>query len=316
MKQRLLQIIYFLGTPITVLSAYWFRGILRKGINPTEDSILMKAGILPIQDHYYQPLINPKKHLRHPLHQARTVDIDWNLDKQLRLLNAFDFKNEILEIPMDKPETLGYYYNNPSFGSGDAEYLYCMIRHFKPKTMLEVGSGNSTLLSTKAIQKNREEQPDYTCHHLCIEPYEEPWLETLNLEVIRKPVETLDIDLFKQLQKDDILFIDSSHIIRAQGDVLHLILTVLPQLNKGVIIHFHDIFTPRDYPEKWLIQDHYLWNEQYILEAFLLYNDHFEIIGATNYLSQNQQDLFQKKCPVFATQSHRQPGSFWIQKVQ
>ena len=96
------------------------------------------------------------------------------------------------------------------------------------------------------------------------------WLNDVSgIEVLRQRVEQMDKQLFLELEENDILFIDSSHMIRPQGDVLCEYLEILPTLRPGVLVHIHDIFTPRDYPDEWLIDEVKLWNEQYLLEAFL-----------------------------------------------
>src|SRR5690606_29222842 len=98
------------------------------------------------------------------------------------------------------------------------------------------------------------------------------------VEVLRKKVEDIPLEYFRQLQPNDVLFIDSSHVIRPQGDVLYEFLELLPDLPSGVFVHIHDIFTPFDYPEDW-VKDHVrLWNEQYLLEAFLSFNRDFRIV--------------------------------------
>jgi transposase len=96
-----------------------------------------------------------------------------------------------------------------------------MIRHFKPRRIVEIGAGNSTLLARKAIAKNAEGAPSYTCDHVCIEPYEAPWLEKTGARIVRTRVEECPFELFENLGQNDILFIDSSHVIRPQGDVVH-----------------------------------------------------------------------------------------------
>lgn len=162
-------------------------------------------------------------------------------------------------------DDLHFYFNNGAFESGDAEYWYQLIRLKKPKKIFEVGSGNSTLMAINAIRKNREENADYKCEYVCIEPYEMPWLEKTEVTVIRKKVENVDISFFSELGEGDILFIDSSHIIRPDGDVLFEYLQLLPTLKKGVIVHVHDIFSPRNYLDEWLRDDVRFWNEQYLL---------------------------------------------------
>jgi hypothetical protein len=132
----------------------------------------------------------------------------------------------------------------------------------------------------------------------------------------RLSVEEVDIEIFKALKKDDILFVDSSHIIRPQGDVLVEYLEILPQLNPGVIIHIHDIFTPKDYLDEFIFTNHYMWNEQYLLEALLTNTNSFKIIGAVNYLKHHYPEQLSAKCPILKDQAYREPGSFWMVKMQ
>jgi len=291
----------------------------RRPMGKTENAIFSKIGILPILDHYYQPLINPKKHLKKSLRQDRILPgIDFNVQEQLDILSKFNFNDELLKFPVNKRNEIDgveFVYDNYNYCFGDAEYLYNMVRHFKPGKIIEIGSGHSTLMTLNAIDKNRVENKNYQCEHICVEPYEMPWLETRNVKVIRRKVEDIDVDFFKQLQANDILFIDSTHMIRPQGDVLHEFLEILPVLNKGVIIHIHDILTPKDYLDDWIFERHILWNEQYLLEAFLSFNDKFKIIGAANFLSHNYRDKFYEKCPVFAKHHEKEPGAFWIQRI-
>jgi len=130
----------------------------------------------------------------------------------------------------------------------------------------------------------------------------------------KEKVEDVDINIFKELQKDDILFIDSSHIIRPQGDVLLEYLEILPQLNPSVLIHVHDICTPKDYLDDFVFNYHYLWNEQYLLEALLTNNSSFRIIGAVNYLKHHHFKELADKCSILKRQPDREPGSFWMIK--
>jgi predicted O-methyltransferase YrrM len=235
-----------------------------------------------------------------------------NLKGQLDLLDQFKYSEELLQFPLEKRKDLEYYYNNSSFESGDGEYLYNVVRHFKPKKIIEIGCGYSTLMIQNAINQNAEDNANDACNHVSIEPYEMPWLEQLPIELIRKKVEDVDLSVFETLEANDILFIDSSHMMRPQGDVLFEFLEILPELKSGVIVHVHDIFTPKDYPNKWILEDHRLWNEQYLLEAFLTCNTQFKIIGAVNYLMHNQYEALAATCPILKQQKDREPGSFWM----
>ncbi len=311
-----LKFILFLGVPFTFLSSLWLKLVKKAGVDKTSDRIFMLLGIFPVLDHYYQPMINPKKHLTKSLRDDRNLEgIDFNIEEQLNLLTRFNYNQELLNFPVNKNNDGGFYYDNDSYRSGDAEYLYSMIRHFKPNRIIEIGSGYSTLMARNAIHHNRLENSNYACHHICIEPYEQPWLEKLEIELIREKVENIDRSFFKKLGSNDILFIDSSHIIRPQGDVLFEYLELLPILNSGVLIHVHDIFTPKDYLNDWIYDRHYLWNEQYLLEAFLMFNSKFRIIGALNYLAHNYGKELAEKCPIYAKQEGREPGAFWMKKT-
>jgi predicted O-methyltransferase YrrM len=315
MKRKLFKLLLLLGSPLTLLSAIWLKCVRRVGIGRLEEKIFMRVGVLPIIDHYYEPLINPKKGLTRSLREDRELPgIDFNIEEQLILLDKFNYNEELVKVPINKGAEFGYYYNNASYESGDGEYLYNIIRHFKPKRIIEIGSGWSTLMAINALKENKVEDSSYSCHHTCIEPYEQPWLENMEVEVIRERVEVVDKSLFQKLEANDILFIDSSHIIRPQGDVLFEYLEVLPIIKSGVIVHIHDIFMPKDYPNEWVYK-HVLWNEQYLLEAFLTFNEKFKIIGALNYLSHNHRELFSGKCPIFKDQVNREPGSFWMVKT-
>jgi hypothetical protein len=302
----------------TLLASVWLRFIRQLGIGrfPLARSIFYNVGVYPIRDHYYEPLYNPKR-LRQPLEAERALSgINWDLPYQNKILNEFNFSSEITQLKNRSWDGVKYSFDNDTFRAGDSEYLYNVIRKFKPKRIIEIGSGNSTLMAIEALSKNKEENPNYSCEHICIEPFERPWLEKLNIKLVRQLVENVDKNLFKSLGPNDILFIDSSHIIRPQGDVLCEYLEILPLLNPGVIIHVHDIFSPRDYPSSWIMNDMKLWNEQYLLEAFLSHNKDFKIMGALNYLKYHSPQALGQACPVFGSNiSTYEPGSFWVQKI-
>ena len=168
-------------------------------------------------------------------------------------------------------------------------------------------------MAWKAILKNQEDDSRYLCKHVCIEPYEKPWLEQLGVSVLRQRVEDSDKKLFSELENGDILFIDSSHVIRPQGDVLFEYLELLPTLKPGVIVHVHDIFSPRDYPRHWLVDRVLFWGEQYLLEAFLTSNKSWKILAALNYLHHDHPEKLKAVCPNLT--SRHEPGSFYIQKT-
>ncbi len=314
MKIIISQLIDILLLPFVLFSAIVLKTIRKIGLHKLSLSkkILLKVGVIPIINHYYDPLFL-KKDLQKPLNEERNLpSIDWNVKEQLSLLNSFDFSKEFKDFSNDYIDELTFHFNNNSFCSGDAEYWYNIIRHKKPKRIIEIGSGHSTKIARNAILKNQEQDANYACNHICIEPYEMPWLEKLGIEIIRDKVENLEVSFFKDLKENDILFIDSSHIIKPQGDVLFEFLEILPSLNKGVIVHIHDIFSPRNYLKEWVFDEYKLWNEQYLLEAFLSSNKEWRIIGALNYLKHNFYKELHLKCPRLT--KDREPGSFYIVK--
>jgi len=303
-----------------LIAAILMKMVRRLGIwrMPLCKAVFNRVGIYPIRDHYYEPMFNYKKHLQHSLRNERTLPgIDINAAGQLHWLAQFNYADELKRIPLHPLDEKSFYYKNPNFAEGDAECLYSLIRLKKPKRIIEIGSGFSTMMAREAIAQNQRDDASYTCHHICIEPYEMPWLDAINgLEVIRQKVEKTDRTLFRQLESNDMLFIDSSHIIRPQSDVLTEYLEILPILNSGVLIHIHDIFTPYDYLDHWLIDEVKLWNEQYLLEAFLSCNPQFEIVLALNFLAHQHTAALEEKFPMLRGQAKQvEPRSIWIRKT-
>lgn len=317
MKQRfkvlLVGAVDLVSLPLTYLSGLWLSSV-RRWLHrlPLTRKLLRTIGVLPVRHHYYEPVVFPGD-LRRPLTTERPLPgLDLNVEEQLELLEKFHFNLELANLPLEESVTGSFYYHNKFFESGDAEFLFNMIRHFKPANIIEVGGGYSTLMTRYAIKRNIEDHDTYSCNHICVEPYEQAWLERSGPKVIRKRVELLDPGFFGVLGKNDFLVIDSSHVVRPQGDVLFEYLELLGTLKSGVIIHAHDIFTPRDYPQQWVIDESKLWTEQYLLEAFLSYNPGFRVIGALNYLWHNYRQHLTRVCPILAQEPNREPASFWF----
>lgn len=313
-KRTLIPEIDAIVAPFVYPAAWLLRQIRAVGVErmPICKHALLTVGVFPIRNHYYEPQFDFSS-IRLPLMQERALPgIDWNVDEQLALMDSLSFADELAATPAERTEGLRFHVNNSSFESGDAEFWYQLVRKKKPRRIFEVGSGNSSLMAIAAIRRNQEEDNTYACKHICIEPYEMPWLEDTPALVVRERVEELAPSFFSELENNDILFIDSSHVIRPEGDVLFEYLNLLPTLNSGVIVHIHDIFSPRNYPEEWLVGQVRFWNEQYLVEAFLTHNSSWSIIAALNYLRHNHYDRLKTVAP-FLTQD-REPGSLYIQK--
>lgn len=316
---KIIFIFDLLLVPITFLTSHVLK-FYRNHINffPFSRRVMQRVGVMPVTDHYYDPLFNFKENRNYIVKPRNLPGIDFNFEEQLLLIKNFYYSDELLQIPLNKPENnlIRYYYNNSAFGSGDAEFLYSIIRYIKPRKIIEIGSGFSTILMLKAIQKNTEKDPNYLCEITAIEPFENRWLSELDIKLVRAKVETIKPSFFDCLDENDILFIDSSHMIKREGDILFEYLEIFSSLNSGVLIHVHDIFTPYDYPLKWIKEGSRFWNEQYLLEAILSHSNRFQIIGSLNYLSKKFPEEFNTMAPVFKKQQYRNPGSFWMRKAK
>jgi hypothetical protein len=262
--------------------------------------------------HYYQPIPDLSKIDWKKISQPqKLVGINLNDKKSLKLMKLFsEYQNEYNTFPNSKTKTKHeFFFNNLAFDNVDALNYYNIIRHFKPKTIIEIGSGQSTKIAAKACLKNK------TSKLISIEPYPQPILKKgfpgLS-KLIEKKVEDVDIKLFKSLKKNDILFIDSSHVLTTGGDVAYEFLQILPQLNKGVIIHIHDIFIPFDYPIPWIKDEKRFWTEQYLVQALLTHSRAFQVLLANNYLCYKYKNHLRE---IYPNIPHISGGSLWIQKI-
>jgi len=282
---------------------------------PRTGRVWDKARLLPVPYHYYEPVIRGADvdrkvwEVPDPL-----LGVDMCHGEQLSLLGELaPYARELLATPrLSRPGAPTFNLQQGNYGPGDADSLYAIIRWLKPRKVVEVGSGYSTLLVREALLQNEAES--YVAHHTCIEPFEMPWLERLAAQIVRIPVETLDPEFFTSLSDGDVLFIDSSHVVRTGGDVTYLLLDVLPRLRSGVYVHFHDIFLPGHYPREWIVDLKRFWTEQYLLQAFLAFNREFQVMLALNYLAKNARDDLAAALPLFGQQPASEPGAFWIRR--
>lgn len=241
--------------------------------------------------------------------QSELAGLDMREEQQLELLSkAFpQFAPEIARIPMEKTDNpRDFYLNNTRFSGTDALVLFCMIRHHKPKTIIEVGAGLSTRLIAHAgnLTGSRLISIDPRPDDVLMQHFPE-------LSVLPQMVQDIPLDTFKQLGPNDVLFIDSSHVVKTGGDVNYLYLEVLPVLSPGVLVHVHDIFLPREYRRDWVLEEHRFWNEQYLLQAFMAFNSDFEVVLANSYLARRHPEVFRR---VFPTSPWWGGGSFWIRR--
>ncbi len=221
-----------------------------------------------------------------------------------------------LDIPMRDPGVPGeFFLTNLGFETVDAELLYGMVRRFQPQRVIELGSGYSTLLINLACQRNAADGVE-TAHEV-FDPHPRPHIlgEEMRAPSKLTAISATDVPLseFSGLKPGDILFVDTTHTVKIASDVNFVILDVLPVLRPGVIVHFHDIFLPWEYPRQWFAEMHWYWAEQYLLQAFLAYNRSFEILVPAHALAREQPERLGAVIPSFTQNAG--PGSMWLRRT-
>lgn len=270
-----------------------------------------------LEHHFYRPIPDTRE-LPQKLWDevSECAGIDFRGDAQLALMRDLfpqympecDFPTE----PSDDPRE--FHLGSGAFEAVDAEVLHGFVRHFRPNRIIEVGSGYSTLVTARACQLNA--QDGHRTRVTAIEPYPS--------EVLRNGLPGLDqllvskcqdvpLELFEELEDGDILFIDSTHVVQTGGDVNYVFFSILPRLKNGVLVHFHDIHLPGEYPSIYALEKHWFWAEQYLLQAFLMHNRDYEVLWAGNYMRVNHEDELAVCFPSYA-RGTTIPASLWLKK--
>jgi len=217
------------------------------------------------------------------------------------------------DMPLDGPKPPGeFFLHNVNYESVDAELLYGMVRARKPRRVVELGSGYTTLLIGDACRRNAED--GHATEHRALDPYPRADIfgDAPPPPTIFEPLPATEVplDMFRALESGDILFVDTTHTVKLGSDVNYIILDVLPELASGVIVHFHDIFLPWEYPRVWFEEMQHYWAEQYLLQAFLAFNEAFEVLIPAQAVSREYPDRLAAVIPSFA--SGASPGAIWI----
>jgi predicted O-methyltransferase YrrM len=199
-----------------------------------------------------------------------------------------------------------YYLRNGTYESVDAELLHAMVRRFRPRRVVELGSGYSTLIVREALARGGE--PESRLH--TYDPYPSSLLRS-DWPVTSLAVQDIGDDVFAELEAGDLLFVDTSHTVKAGGDVNRIVLDLLPLLAPGVIVHFHDIFLPYPYSRAHL-EDAHFWSEQYLLQAFLTGNESWEVLVGAQAVARAHPSRLAAAVPTFAPGVS--PGAFWIRR--
>ena len=235
--------------------------------------------------------------------------VDWRpADQRAALVRLGRWADELAAFPSEAADARGgFFYNNSAIGPMDASVYYATIRERRPKRVLEVGGGYSTMLAAEAARRNGDTVLD------CIEPYPMDGLPTLPglHRLLDQGVQSVPLAEFTSLQAGDILFIDCSHVSKVGSDVNHLLLRVLPHLAEGVLVHIHDIFLPAEYPEPWVKDLLLFWNEQYLVHAFLLFNAAFRVVLANAFVGATYADDVRQTFPMVTAPGG---GSLWLER--
>lgn len=229
------------------------------------------------------------------------------LRENLKELTEF---SEDFEPPLegDSNSPKGYFWKNGMFSYSDAMSYFAMVRRTRPRTIVEIGSGFSTLVAQEALRRNG------TGRLVCIEPFPSQWLRQLpGIELIEKPAQAFLASFFNETLADgDILFIDSTHTVKIGSDCLHLYLRVLPNLIRDLAIHVHDVFLPLGLPKSWALERHLHWTEQYLLLAYLLGNSRTRTLFGSSFARQHLgtelEGFMHRRYPGGG-------GSFWFRQV-
>jgi predicted O-methyltransferase YrrM len=215
-----------------------------------------------------------------------------NHEKLLAVWQDFVSYADKFPFPKNKTEPFRYYYDNPFYAIGDGFFHFCMVNTLRPKRYIEIGSGFSSACFLDTV--------DYAglqVNCTFIEPYPArlrgllSGSDIVRREIIEQPVQRAGTTLYRELGVNDILFIDSTHVLKAGSDVAFELFTILPNLRSGVIVHFHDMFWPFEYPAGWIFEKQYSWNELYAVRAFLTFNPAFEIVFFNDYICAQHGDL-------------------------
>lgn len=241
-------------------------------------------------------------------------DVDENGEHQITYLEQLACLAPRIQFPKTKLPAVNYWYGNGSYGALDAAFLAAVFDRYRPARVIEVGSGHSSAcmldLHAGSVTPDHTEftfiDPDFSRLNKLIGAKPMPWVTKLEMRVQDVP-----FSLFEALQPGDVLFVDSSHVGKIGSDVLFILFEVLPRLQAGVLVHFHDVFANWEYPREWFAAGRY-WNEQYLLRAFLMNNAAWKIEARTAWLFEKDNAFFREYLPASIETGG---GALWIRKV-
>lgn len=288
----------------------YIRGLYKQNLKYKENSCYPSG-------HFYSPIVSVEEVKRYETQiwpqtvRNEILSIELNTAIQLENLKEISKYYNLIPFKANKQDSLRYYFDNEYYSYSDGIILFLMINHLKPKRIIEVGSGFSSALMFDTNQLFFYSGIKLTF----IEPEPERLFSLIqendrkDIRVVEKRVQDINKEIFGQLEKNDILFIDSSHVSKTGSDVNFILFEILPMLKSGVLIHFHDISYPFEYPKDWVLGGRN-WNENYLLKAFLMYNNEFKIFLFTQYLHQ----YFREAYADIPLSYKNTGGALWLEK--
>lgn len=270
--------------------------------------------------HFYSPIVNPSEALsylsgREPSNRSLHVP-GINIDNPGMVDEFSSFVPYLLEIPFtsEGKMDLRYRFNNDAYSWADGSILYSMLRKYKPRRLIEIGSGWSSACSIDTIEIYFRGKCDVSF----IEPYPALLNSLLGntkqkVAVYDTPVQQVNLSVFSELEEGDFLFIDSTHVAKTGSDVCFEIFEILPVLKPGVRVHFHDVFWPFEYPHNWILEENRSWNEIYMLRAFLQDNNNWKITFFNDYFGRLQKELIASIYPDYLQNTG---GAIWLEKLR
>ena len=286
--------------------------------HPERQALAANVGFPP--GHFYSPLVNISEvtdHMDRLREDEATVfnAINLSIEDMDALWRQLAPHFETSPFPDDRSPAYRFFYNNPSYPWTDAQVYQAMLQVKRPKRLIEVGAGFTSALLLDILDR----VPDLDIDVTLIQPFPITIGNVLrptdseHYALIEKPVQEVDLAVFDKLSAGDFLFIDSTHVAKTGSDVVFEINDILPRLNPGVIVHFHDIFYPFEYPVPWVRDLAYSWNEMYMLRAYLQDNPHYRVIMFNNFYVKRRLPAGTFKRERFM---QKPGGGFWIERVE
>ncbi len=308
-----------MARPVTWMKMIAFLRKMARRFRPSSTATTASQPWVP-GGHFYSPIVDPKDEIvQRTLRGFEGAQLADGEDLTIDPLAMLELLQRLgplcAEIPFrgEKQDHLRYYFANSAFSYCDAAVYFGMLRHFRPTRVIEIGCGYSSCL----LMDTNDRFLNRSIHCTFIDPYPEALLRLLAEDdpyrgsVVSERGQNIGISCFKELGRNDILFIDSSHVSKMGSDVNDYMFRILPQLQSGVIVHVHDIPYPFEYQPAWIADENRSWNEAYLLHAFLQYNRDFKIIFFNHYLMRMHAGSVSKYIPICLQHGG---ASIWLQK--